>query len=105
VAAARRLWRWRQRDSATSAVAWQRRGGGGGSAYLGGGTQRDGGSVVDGRHLAEKTNNQPIVSENNRGGIGEETQPGRNVRGDAVSLLWSSIDGQKLIERWADPWP
>ena len=61
--------------------------------------------VLDGCCLAEKSNNQPIVSDDNRGGIGEETQPGRNVRGDAVLLLWLSIDGQKLIERWADPWP
>ena len=69
--------------------------------------EREGGTLVlDGRRLAKKSNNQPIVvSDDNRGGIGEETRPGRNVRGDAVSLLWSSIDGQKLIERWADPWP
>ncbi len=68
--------------------------------------EREGGTLVlDGCRLAKKSNNQPIVSDYNRGGIGEETRPGRNVRGDAVSLLWSSIDGQKLIERWADPWP
>jgi hypothetical protein len=30
VAAAQRLWRWRQRNSATLAAAWRRRGGGSG---------------------------------------------------------------------------
>jgi hypothetical protein len=29
VAAARQLWQWRQRESATSAAAWRRQGGGG----------------------------------------------------------------------------
>ena len=66
----------------------------------------EGGTLVfGGRRSAKKSNNQPIVSGNNRGGIREETRPSRNVGGDAVSLLWSSIDGQKLIETWADPWP
>jgi hypothetical protein len=59
--------------------------------------------VLDGWRLTDKSNNQPIVSGNNREGIGEETQPGRNVRGDAVTLLCPSIDGQKIIDRWADP--
>ncbi len=68
--------------------------------------EKEGGTLVlDGRRLAEKSNNQPIVSDNNRGGIGKEMRPGRNVQGDNVSLLWTSIDGQKLIEKWADPWP
>ncbi len=68
--------------------------------------EREGGTLVlDVRRLAKKSINQPIVSVDNGGGIGEETRPGRNVQGGAVSLLWSSIDGQKLIERWADPWP
>jgi hypothetical protein len=44
--AARRLWRWWQRDSATSAAAWRGRSGGGGSAKRGSSAQRDGGSAV-----------------------------------------------------------
>ncbi len=51
---------------------------------------REGGILVlDGRRLAKKSNNQPIVSDDNRGGIGEETRPGQNLQGDAVLLLWS----------------
>ena len=46
VAAAQRLRRWRQRDSAMSAAAWRRQGGGG-SAKRGGGSQRDGSSAVE----------------------------------------------------------
>ena len=68
--------------------------------------EKEGGTLVlDGRCLAKKSNNQLIVSDKTRGGIGEETQLGQNMWGDAVSLLWLSIDGKKLIERWADLWP
>ena len=50
--------------------------------------EREGGTLVlDGRHLAKKTHNQPIVSDDNRGGIREETRPGRNVRGEVILLL------------------
>ncbi len=37
--------------------------------------------ALDGRCLMGGQNNQPNVSVNGEGGVGEETQPGRNVWG------------------------
>ena len=52
--------------------------------------ERDGASALSGRHLVKRRNNQLIVNVSGGGCIKEETRPGRNVQGDAVSLFWLS---------------
>jgi hypothetical protein len=50
----------------------------------------DGASALSGCHLVKRRNNQLIVDVSGGGCIEEETQPGRNVQGDAVPSFWLS---------------
>ncbi len=49
--------------------------------------ERDKASALSSRHLVKRHNNQLIVNVSGGGCIKEETRPGRNVQGEAMSLL------------------
>ena len=52
--------------------------------------------ALDGRRLLWGHNNQPKVVVNSEGGVGEETQPGRNVWGTLSHCLGRRMERQKI---------
>ena len=61
--------------------------------------------ALDGRRLMGGHNNQPKVGISGGRGIEEERQPGQNVWGGRLPVVWGGILIDKKIERWEDPWP
>ncbi len=52
--------------------------------------------ALDGRHLMWGHNNQPKVVVDSEGGVGEETQPGRNVWGTLSHCLRRRMERRKI---------